>query len=115
MENRITLHGHNFKPLIPNAEIEEAIDILVEKINHDFEGVTEEDAPILLCTLNGAMIFMGELLKRIKFPCIVKAAKIYLRGIDLFTFDHLDEVDAASYGIAAPLNRSVAFGVAVSL
>ena len=76
MENRITLHGRNFKPLIPNAEIEEAIDILAEKINHDFEGVTEEDAPILLCTLNGAMIFMGELLKRIKFPCIVKAAKL---------------------------------------
>ena len=46
---------------------------------------------------------------------IIKGAKIYLRGIDLFTFDHLDEVDAASYGIAAPLTRSVALGVSVDL
>ena len=76
MEQRITIHGRNFKPLILNAEIEGAIDILADKINHDFEGVTEEDAPILLCTLNGAMIFMGELLKRIDFPVIVKAAKL---------------------------------------
>ena len=46
---------------------------------------------------------------------IVDAAKLYVRGVDLFTFDHLDEVDAASYGIAAPLNRSVVFGLSVTL
>jgi hypothetical protein len=46
---------------------------------------------------------------------IVKGAKVYVRGVDLFTFDNLDEVDAASYGIAAPLTRSVAFGVSVTL
>ena len=46
---------------------------------------------------------------------IIKAAKVYLRGVDLFTFDHLDEVDAASYGIASPLTRSVALGVSVTL
>ena len=46
---------------------------------------------------------------------IVKGAKVYVRGVDLFTFDNLDEVDAASYGIAAPLTRSIAFGVSVTL
>jgi hypothetical protein len=46
---------------------------------------------------------------------IIKAAKVYLRGVDLFTIDKLDEVDAASYGIAAPLTRSVALGVSVTL
>lgn len=76
MEQRITLHGRHFKPLISNAEIEMAIDGLADQINHDFEGTTEDNAPILLCTLNGAMIFMGELLKRLNFPCIVKAAKL---------------------------------------
>ena len=76
MEHRITLHGKQFKTLIPNADIERAIDAIADQINHDFEGTTEENAPILLCTLNGAMIFMGELLKRISFPCIVKAAKL---------------------------------------
>lgn len=46
---------------------------------------------------------------------IVDAAKLYVRGVDLFTFDHLKEVDAASYGVAAPLTRSIAFGVSVTL
>lgn len=46
---------------------------------------------------------------------IINAAKVYLRGIDLFTIDNLDEVDAASYGATAPLTRSVAFGLAVTL
>ena len=46
---------------------------------------------------------------------IVNKAKLYVRGIDLFTVDHLDEVDAASYGASAPLTRSVAFGLAVTL
>ena len=60
MEPKLTLHGRKFKLLIPNAEIESAIDALADQINRDFEGATEEDAPILLCTLNGAMIFMGD-------------------------------------------------------
>jgi len=45
---------------------------------------------------------------------IVNAAKVYLRGNDLLTFDHIDEVDAASYGATAPLNRSVVFGLSVT-
>jgi hypothetical protein len=35
--------------------------------------------------------------------------------VDLFTFDHLDEVDAAAYSATTPLTRSIAFGVAVTL
>jgi hypothetical protein len=46
---------------------------------------------------------------------IIKAAKVYLRGIDLFTFDHLDEVDAAAYSATTPLTRSIALGVSVTL
>jgi hypothetical protein len=46
---------------------------------------------------------------------IIKAAKVYLRGIDLFTFDHLDEVDAAAYSATTPLTRNIALGVSVTL
>ena len=46
---------------------------------------------------------------------IIKKAKVYLRGVDLFTFDNLDEVDAAVYGTTVPPTRSVAFGVSVTL
>ena len=52
------------------------------------------------------------LLEKTKY---IKAAKVYVRGIDLFTFDHIDEVDAASYGATNPLTRSIALGLAVTL
>ena len=44
----------------------------------------------------------------------IKTAKVYLRGVDLFCADHLDEADAESYGVSAPLNRSIVAGVALS-
>lgn len=50
----------------------------------------------------------------LKKTAIVNAAKIYLRGVDLFCFDHLDEVDAESYGATSPLTRSVALGLSVT-
>jgi TonB-linked SusC/RagA family outer membrane protein len=52
------------------------------------------------------------LLEKTKF---INAAKVYVRGVDLFTFDHIDEVDAASYGATNPLTRSIALGLAVTL
>ena len=54
----------------------------------------------------------NSLLEKTKF---INAAKVYVRGIDLFTADHIDEVDAASYGATNPLTRSVAIGVAVTM
>lgn len=54
----------------------------------------------------------SSLLEKTKF---INAAKVYVRGIDLFTADHIDEVDAASFGATNPLTRSVAIGVAVTM
>ena len=45
---------------------------------------------------------------------ILHGANVYLRGVDLFTFDHLDEVDAASYGATNPLTRSVVLGLSAT-
>lgn len=44
----------------------------------------------------------------------VNAAKLYVRGVDLLCFDHIDEADAESYGVTAPLNKSLVFGVQLS-
>ena len=76
MEKKITLHDKSFVPFIPNEDIEKAIDAVAEQLNRDFADATEADAPILLCTLNGAVMFAAELLKRVSFPCIFKAAKM---------------------------------------
>ena len=45
---------------------------------------------------------------------IVNRVKLYVRGTDLFTIDNLDKADAASYGVAQPLTRSLQLGAAVT-
>lgn len=55
--------------------------------------------------------FPKSLLKGIKF---MNDAKIYVRGIDLASFDHFDGVsDPESFGVGAPLTRSVVAGLQI--
>lgn len=65
--NKITLYDKTFRTFIPYEKIMTAIDEVAVKINKDFEGCT--DVPILLCVLNGSIMFMGELMKRLNFNC----------------------------------------------
>lgn len=44
---------------------------------------------------------------------VVNAAKLYVRGIDLFSFDHIDENNPEAYGIN-PMTKSVALGLSVT-
>ena len=44
---------------------------------------------------------------------IVNGAKLYVRGIDLLCFDHIDESDPEAYGIN-PVNKSIALGLSVT-
>lgn len=62
---KVTLYDKTFRKFIPYEKINSSIDAVAEKINHDFEGC--EDIPILLCVLNGSIMFMGELMKRLSF------------------------------------------------
>ena len=76
MEKKIRLHDKTFRMFIPNADIEKAIDAVAERLNKDYADSTDEDPVVLLCTLNGAIIFAAELLKRIQFPLVLKACKL---------------------------------------
>lgn len=67
MEKTIKLHDKTFKPYIPYEKISEAIDGVAQKLNADYAGT--EDTPMILCILNGAIMFTSELLKRINFNC----------------------------------------------
>ena len=60
--------------MIPYSKISSAIDELAAKMNKDFEGC--EDIPILLCVLNGSIMFMGELMQRLNFNCQVVSIKL---------------------------------------
>lgn len=44
----------------------------------------------------------------------INTAKLYVRGIDLLCFDHMDDADPEVYGISAPVNKSVVVGVQMS-
>lgn len=71
---KITLKDKTFKLSIPYERIEAAIDKVAAKINDDFNGC--EDVPVLLCVLNGSIMFMGELMKRLTFNCQVVSTKL---------------------------------------
>ena len=71
---KVTLHDKTFRPFIPQEKIMSAIDSVAEKINMDFEGC--EDVPVMICTLNGALPFTGELFMRMKFNCLLGSVKL---------------------------------------
>lgn len=71
---RITLFDKTFRQFISNDEIEKAIDKVAEKINADYIGFTEP--PVLLCILNGSIMFTAELMKRLNFDCELISMKL---------------------------------------
>ena len=71
---KITLKDKTFRIAIPYEEISKAIDKVADKINADFRGC--EDVPVLLCVLNGSIMFMGELMKRLDFNCQLVSTKL---------------------------------------
>lgn len=44
----------------------------------------------------------------------IKGAKVYIRGVDLFSIDHFDVLDPEAYGASSPLTRNVSAGVSVT-
>ncbi len=72
--HKITLNDKTFRTFIPYEKIMSAIDDVAEKINRDFEGC--EDVPMLLCVLNGSIMFTAELMKRFRFNCQLVSTKL---------------------------------------
>ncbi|MBQ2069105.1 MAG: hypoxanthine phosphoribosyltransferase [Bacteroidales bacterium] len=74
MESKIKLQDKSFKPFIPYEKITAAIDGVAEKINADYKG--SNDVPVLLCILNGSIMFTSELMKRLNFNCELVTMKL---------------------------------------
>jgi hypothetical protein len=62
---KINLLDKTFKTFIPNEEITKAIDKVAAEINADYKDTKE--VPVLLCILNGSILFTAELMKRLNF------------------------------------------------
>ena len=71
---KVTLKDKTFRLSIPYEKIEKAIDNVASQINADFNGC--EDIPVLLCVLNGSIMFTAELMKRLNFNCQVVSTKL---------------------------------------
>lgn len=71
---KVTLKDKTFRIFIPYEKISAAIDDVAADINKDFAGC--EDFPVLLCVLNGSIMFMGELMKRLEFNCQTISIKL---------------------------------------
>ena len=72
--SNIILHGKSFKPFIPNSKIESVIDSVAEKIENDYKG--SDEVPVLLCVLNGAIMFTAGLMKRLTIPLELVSMKL---------------------------------------
>lgn len=72
--DKVTLFDKTFKTFIPYEKIAASIDEVAEKVNADFEGCT--DIPVLLCVLNGSIMFTAELMKRLRFNCQLVSVKL---------------------------------------
>lgn len=70
----VRLYDKSFRPFIPYDKIEEAIDTVALRLNKDYGGST--DVPVLLCVLNGSILFTAELMKRLSFKCEVVSIKL---------------------------------------
>ena len=71
---KVTLHDKTFRTMIPYEQLESAIDRIADNINADFAGC--EDIPVLLCVLNGSIMFTAELMKRLTFNCQIVSTKL---------------------------------------
>ena len=71
---KVTLKDKSFKTFIPYEKISAAIDDVAAKINADFKDC--EDIPVLLCVLNGSIMYMAELMKRLTFNLQVISIKL---------------------------------------
>jgi len=71
---KIQIKDKVFKPYMSYSEITTVIDEVAAKLNADFKGC--EDIPVILCVLNGAMLFTAELLKRLEFPLELVSIKM---------------------------------------
>ena len=71
---KITLNDKTFKTFIPYEKISTAIDEVAVQINEDFKD--SKDIPVFLCVLNGSIMFMSELMKRLDFNLQIVSTKL---------------------------------------
>ncbi|HDP74324.1 MAG TPA: hypoxanthine phosphoribosyltransferase [Bacteroidales bacterium] len=71
---QVKLKDKEFRLSYPEDEIQNDIDLVASKINHDF--AKSGDIPVFVSVLNGSFMFTADLLKRITVSCEVTFVKL---------------------------------------
>ncbi len=73
MKERIKLLDKTFKPMISAEQIAEGVSKVTTKLNEKFVG---GEPPIIMGVLNGAFIFLSDVVRKLDFRCEVSFIKI---------------------------------------
>ena len=71
----LTLLDKSFELTVPQSEIIFQIDSLADRINADYSNGTK-DIPLIIGILNGAFMFLSELVQRLSFACEVSFIRV---------------------------------------
>lgn len=72
--DKVKVFDKTFRTFIPYEKISAAVDNVAERLNKDYGGCG--DVPVLLCVLNGSIMFTAELMKRLSFPLELVSMKV---------------------------------------
>lgn len=71
-KDTITILDKQFVKFIDGADIDKAVQRIADQINADYQG----DKPVLIITLNGAVVFAVDLLKRLTVDCQITCIRL---------------------------------------
>lgn len=72
MNCSIQIKDKTFCPMISQADIQQAVKAVAEQINNELAG----ENPLFIGVLNGAFMFMGDLMKNVNIPCEITFVKL---------------------------------------
>jgi hypoxanthine phosphoribosyltransferase len=72
VEKIIQLHDKKFIKFIPSQEIDKAITKVAKQLNKDYV----DEPPLILVTLNGAIVFAADLIKQLQFSSVLSCIKL---------------------------------------
>ena len=73
MKKTVTLNDKTFEVMIPAHEIDRAVAAVAERLNADYG---DKERPIFVGVLNGAFMFLSDLIKKIEFDCEISFVKL---------------------------------------
>ncbi len=97
LPDTVNCKGDIFKVFITKEEIEARVSLLGEKLDKDFDG----KKPIFIGILNGAFIFLADLMRNVSIPCEVDFMKLSSYGDEKVSsgqVTELKEIDAKLKG-----------------